>query len=115
MQLSEMFRQLLRDSSTNLVTPDAGICFNIAAVRNMSRRKIVGWMQPLYITWSEFSGDYEYPIPGGHVIYYEHSQAHTSWVDDQLRYRQSLLKHLIKKAEKYESQEGINFEIPEKC
>ena len=75
-----------------------GICNAVARFTNSHYRSL----RPFFPTWKHFSGDSLYPIPATEAGRSPHTQylcATSRWQGNQLMYRRSLLRHLLREVE----------------
>ena len=78
--------------SSKSVNPACGVCGNLGHFVHLPYHE----MGNLAIAWKHYSGEFNYPIPGGRQGYSKHQSKGTLWVGKQGTYRRSLARYWAK-------------------
>jgi hypothetical protein len=88
-EMRRRFVDLLRDSGTPGFRIGRGICGHMNTHNSSLTR--------LFSDWTYHSGDFLFPIPGGHKMFADCLGNDELWTGNQLMYRRSLIRHCIRK------------------
>ena len=95
-QLLAALKELKQAANERKVpAPEVGICFNINHM-SLGPLGCDRLLKNLSCTWENFSGDVDYPIPGGEFAFMNN---YDLWGGEQLVWRMMLLNHLIEQLE----------------